>query len=215
MKTPLFVPCIALLLASCAGVHVKETQVASGATRPLAIYIRPFDIAQSTFDGRHVSPGELPLRKSLAPAAFAEDLREELSKMAPSMVIKADEFPRVGWIVEGQFDVVDAGNPGVRALPLGPAGRSKVLIHIRISEVGGDAVDVEDKDAGGYGKRGHVLYEFDVSGGSRWSGHAGEVSAPGLGYATPFDFRNAAERIALAISPDPYGYGIRSSSASR
>jgi hypothetical protein len=216
MKTRLFAPCIVVLLASCAGVHVKETQVASGATHPLAIYIRPFDISQSVFDGLHVSPGELPIRKSLAPAEFAEDLKEELGKIAPSLVLKADEAPRRGWLVEGSFDVVDAGNPVVRALPLGPAGRSKVIIHVRISEVGGNYADVEDKDAAGnYGKHGNVIYEFDISGGSRWSGHLGEVTAPGLGYATPFDFRNAAERIELAISPDPYGYGIRSSSAAR
>jgi len=213
MKTRLFAPCIVLLLASCAGVHVKETTVASGATRPLAIYIRPFAIDQAVY-GPYASEGDHPIRRSLAPAEFAEDLREEMAKMAPAMVLKDDEEPRKGWLVEGQFDEVWAGHPGLRVLP-GPLGKSKVLIHVRISEIGGHAVAVDTKDvvAGHYGKRGHVIYEFDVEGGSNWTGHIGGVNAPGLGNSIPFDFRNAAERIMLTVSPDPYGYGVRSSSA--
>jgi hypothetical protein len=214
MKTCLFAACFDVLLASCAGVHVTETQVASGATRPRQIYIRPFDISQAVFTGDHGTPGNLVLRKSLAPAEFAEDLKEELGKIAPALVLKDDEAPRTGWLVEGQFDEVNAGQPGLRFFPGGPVGRSKIIIHVRISEVGGHYVDTDSKDSG-TGQRGHILYEFDVAGGSRWSGHDGEVTAPGIGYATPFDFRNAAERIELAISPDPYGYGVRSSSALR
>jgi len=204
------------MLTACAGVHVKETQVAAGATHPTAIYIRPFDVSQAVFNGHHSTVGERPIRRSLAPAEFAEDLREEMSKIAPSMVINEDQIPSTGWIVEGQFDVVNAGNPSLRFFPGGPFGTSKVLIHVRISEVRGHSVSLDSKDlAGSYGKRGHVIYEFDVAGGSRWTGHDGSVNAPGLGYATPFDFRNAAERIELALSPDPYGYGIRTSSAPR
>jgi len=205
------------MLTACAGVHVKDTQVAAGTTHPSAIYIRPFDVSQAIFNGHHGDPGERPIRRSLAPAEFAEDLKEEMSKIAPAMVLNEDEIPRTGWIVEGHFDIVNAGSPILRFFPGGPFGSSKVLIHVRISEVRGHAVSVDSKDvvAGSYGKRGHVIYEFDVAGGSGWTGHDGSVNAPGLGYATPFDFRNAAERIELAISPDPYGYGIRSSSAPR
>ena len=39
----------------------------------------------------------------------------------------------------------------------------------------------------------------------------GSIYAPGLGYAEPFDFKNAAERIMLALNTDPFRYGDRSS----
>ena len=48
-----------------------------------------------------------------------------------------------------------------------------------------------------------VIYEFDMAGGSRGQGHFGTLRASGLGKATPFDLRNAAERVLLVISPDP------------
>src|SRR4051812_46073058 len=129
MKIRLFAPCIVLLLASCAGVRVKHTDVASGATHPAAIYIRPFEISSAVFTGHHSNLGERPIRRSLAPALFAQDLQEELCKIAPAMVLKEDEVPRTGWLVEGTFDVVDAGHPILRALPGGPLGQSKVIIH--------------------------------------------------------------------------------------
>jgi hypothetical protein len=60
-----------------------------------------------------------------------------------------------------------------------------------------------------------VIYEFDVAGGSRLSGPAGSVYAPGAGYSATFDYRNAAERVMLALSRDPHKYGQRSSVVSR
>jgi hypothetical protein len=60
-----------------------------------------------------------------------------------------------------------------------------------------------------------VIYEFDVAGGSRFTGKRGSVTAPGLGYAVPFDYRNAAERIRHALEPDPHRYGLRTSTAIR
>ncbi len=56
-----------------------------------------------------------------------------------------------------------------------------------------------------------VIYEFDMAGGSRGQGKLGTVRASGLGKATPFDLRNAAERILLVLSPDPFRFGARSS----
>src|SRR6478736_2242097 len=74
----------ALLLTSCAGVHVVDTQVATGATDPDVIYIRPFHVEGAEFTGEHAGgPGERPIRKSLAPAEFAIALQEELEKIAP------------------------------------------------------------------------------------------------------------------------------------
>jgi hypothetical protein len=35
------------------------------------------------------------------------------------------------------------------------------------------------------------------------------VRASGLGYARPFDLVNAAERIYLVLSPNPFRYGAR------
>ena len=56
-----------------------------------------------------------------------------------------------------------------------------------------------------------VIYEFDVAGGSRLTGKFGSITAPGLGYAVTFDYRNAAERIYEALTPDANRYGLRSS----
>jgi hypothetical protein len=56
-----------------------------------------------------------------------------------------------------------------------------------------------------------VIYEFDMAGGSRGQGKLGTLRASGLGKATPFDLRNAAERILLVLSPDPFHFGERSS----
>ena len=39
----------ALLLTSCAGVRVTDTQVATGATDPDVIYIRPFQVEGAEF----------------------------------------------------------------------------------------------------------------------------------------------------------------------
>jgi hypothetical protein len=50
-----------------------------------------------------------------------------------------------------------------------------------------------------------------VAGGSHGTGKFGSVTAPGLGYAVTFDYRNAAERIYEALTPDEYRYGLRDS----
>jgi hypothetical protein len=60
-----------------------------------------------------------------------------------------------------------------------------------------------------------VIYEFDVAGGSHGTGKFGSVTAPGLGYAPPFDYRNAAERIYEALAPDEFHYGLRDSPSVR
>jgi hypothetical protein len=54
-----------------------------------------------------------------------------------------------------------------------------------------------------------VVYEFDMAGGSRLQGKLGTVRASGLGRATHFDLQNAAERIYLTLSTNPYRYGER------
>jgi hypothetical protein len=205
----------ALLLTSCAGVRVADTQVATGATNPDVIYIRPFQIEGAEFTGRHAGgDGELPIRKSLAPAEFSIALKEELEKIAPTRILKDDEVATQGWLVDGAFDVVHAGNRVGRGVPLpqaNPLGRSKVQIHVRVTDLGSTDNVVDEKDGSTLSRRGQVIYEFDVVGGSRASGPRGSIYAPGLGYATPFDYRNAAERIRHALEPDPHRYGVRTS----
>lgn len=208
--------CAALLFTSCAGVRVADTQVAAVVTeRPKAIYIRPFSVEGAEFVGRHPGgPGERPIRQSLAPAEFSIALRDELEKLAPTHVLKPDEVATQGWLVEGTLDVVDAGNPPLRAVGLpqvSPFGRSHIQVHVRITDLGNPAVSLDDKDSGKLRRRGQVIYEFDLAGGSRLSGRRGSIYAPGLGYAVPFDYRNAAERIRHALEPDPHRYGYRSS----
>jgi len=203
-----------ILLAGCAGVKVADVQVASGAANPRAIYVRPFEVAATEYKGDHRGgSGERPIRQSLAGRNFANSLKEELEKMAPAMVIEDDEIPSVGWVVEGSLDVVDGGNVAFRGVPLAGtmgAGRSKVLIHVRIRDLGGN-VGYAYKDSGKLGQKGDVIYEFDLSGGSHHSGRHGSIYAPGLGDAEPFDFKNAAERVLMALSTDPHRLGVRTS----
>ena len=218
MKYHLLAICSAFLLASCAGVKVTHTDVATGATNPRSIYIRPFEV--SDFRGSHHSSGERPIRRSLAPAEFGEILKEELEQIAPAMVLRDDETPRTGWLVEGDIDLENAGSPIARSLPgnLLGIGSSRIIIHVRVIDLDQRGVLTDGKDKDGttvsravHTTHGAIIYEFDVAGGSRATGKFGSVTAPGLGYATTFDYRNAAERIYEALTPDPHGYGIRTS----
>lgn len=201
MKQRWFTLFAAVLLASCAGVHIKKTEISSGLTNPPAIYIRPFAVKYATFAGNHGTKAERAIRKSLAPDEFAGILQEDLCKLAPAMVIANDERPEAGWVVEGEFDVVDAGLPG----------NSCIKMHVRIIEAGKCAAKASPKDSepSRCTKEGRVIYEFDLEGGS-W-GSIGGLYTPGLGYATPFDYRNAAERILMELSTDAHRYGYRSS----
>ncbi len=173
-----------------------QTNCGVGATNPLAIYIRPFCIDSAIFRGDEAaSVGEMPLRKALTPVEFANDLKEELSKIAPARVLADNERPKVGWLVEGQFDLVDGGSPAGRFFfGVFGAGQSFLALHVKVTDV------VSHR----------VIYEFDMAGGSNNQGKFGTVLASGMGKATPFDLRNAAERILLVLSPDAMRYGARS-----
>ncbi len=208
-----------VLLTSCAGVFVSKTYVATGAVNPRSIYIRPFSIESAVFTGHHGhSEGELGIRRSLAPEALSIALKEELEKIAPTMILREGEVPKTGWIVEGVFDLVDAGDPKYRGIAQATAtlapGRSKVRLHVRVIDVerAGIAHDIDFKNFGGSdADTAGVLYAFDLRGGSELSAAHGSIYSPGLGYATPFDFRNTAERVYNVLSPDPHRFGLRSS----
>src|SRR5205807_10635097 len=131
-----------ILLCSCADMYVSQTQVSTpggrnvaaidakdygskgvhmitncgvGATNPRAIYIRPFCIDTAVFKGDEaLSDGEMPIRKALAPVEFATDLKEQLEKIAPARILKDSEKPRLGWLVEGNFNLIDGGSPYAR-----------------------------------------------------------------------------------------------------
>jgi hypothetical protein len=214
-----------MLLCSCADMYVTKTEVATaagqsaaavdgkdygstrvhmitncgvGASNPSAIYIRPFCIDSATFSGDEAnSDGEMPIRKALTPVEFAQDMKEELEKMAPTRILKDNETPRVGWLVEGNFQVVDGGEPAAR-LFFGSfgAGRSFLQLHVRVTDV----------------RRHMVVYEFDMAGGSGYQGRHGTLRASGLGRASHFDLRNAAERIYLTLSANPYRYAAHNDS---
>ena len=181
------------------GVHMI-TSCGVGASQPSAIYIRPFCIDSAVFVGDEAaSSGEMPIRKAITPVEFAEDLKEELERIAPARILKDNEVPRVGWLVRGHFTAVDGGSPLGRFLfgPLG-GGRSFLALHVKITDV----------ERGGL-----TVYEFDMAGGSGHQGKFGTLRASGLGKATHFDLRNAAERIYLTLSTNPNRYGARSSLA--
>jgi hypothetical protein len=218
---PLLALLASILLCSCADMYVTRTEVAGGSTRttvadakdskgiymttnncgvgaygPKAIYIRPFCIDGAVFTGDQTnSDGEMPIRKALTPVEFAGGLKEQLEKIAPARILRDYETPRTGWLVEGQFTLVDGGSAAGRALFFGHlgVGQSHLALHVRVTDV----------------DRGVVVYEFDMAGGSNLQGRGGTVRASGLGYARPFDLVNAAERIYLVLSPNPFRYGAR------
>ena len=168
-----------------------------GAHDPRAIYIRPFCIDNAVFQGDEASSdGEMQIRKALAPVEFAQDLKEELERIAPARILKDHEAPRTGWLVEGNFIAIDGGSPEGRFFfgNFG-AGRSYLALHVRITDV----------------DKGCVVYEFDMAGGSGDQGKLGTLRASGLGKATHFDLRNAAERIYITLSANPYRYAVHSS----
>src|ERR1700726_1597000 len=132
------VTALSILLCACADMYVSKTDVASpggrgaapidakdfdksvhfvtncgvGASNPSAIYIRPFCIDTAVFKGDEaLSDGEMPIRKALTPVEFANDLKEQLEKIAPARILKDTETPRTGWLVEGNFTLVDGGDP--------------------------------------------------------------------------------------------------------
>ena len=210
-----------ILLCSCADMYVVKSDVAGGSTRtttsdakdskgvymttncgvgahdPKAIYIRPFCIDTAIFTGDQTnSDGEMPIRKALTPVEFAGVLKEQLEKIAPARILKADETPRIGWLVEGEFTLVDGGSAAGRALFFGHfgVGQAHLALHVRVTDV----------------ERGIVVYEFDMAGGSNLQGRGGTVRASGLGYARSFDLVNAAERIYLVLTPNAFRYGARS-----
>ncbi len=217
---PLIVILSSFLFCSCANMFVTSSQVGGsastatvdakdfgsrvhmvtscgvGAYAPKAIYVRPFCIDTAAFRGDVAdSDGEMPIRKALTPVQFASRLKEQLEKIAPTRILRDDETPNVGWLVDGEFTLVDGGSKLGRffAGNLG-AGQSFLALHVRVTEAA----------------TGAVLYEFDVAGGSRLQGKFGTVRAAGLGKATPFDLQNAAERIYLTLSPDAWRFGARS-----
>ena len=188
-------------MGAISGVRMVTNNCGVGAANPKAIYIRPFCIDQSTFEGdqtNHV--GEMPIRKALTPVSFASTLKQQLGKIAPARILEEDETPRTGWLVEGDFTVVDGGSPAGRFF-LGTVGvgRSYLAMRVRVTDV----------------DRGMVIYEFDVAGGSRLQGRRGTIRASGLGRATPFDLVNAAERIYLTLEPNAHRYGVRADLAVR
>ena len=176
------------------GVHMV-TNCGVGASEPKAIYIRPFCIDSAVFKGDQAnSEGEMPIRKALAPVEFANDLKEQLEKIAPARILRDDQSPRVGWLVEGNFDLIDGGSPAARFFlgHLG-AGRSFLALHVKVTDV----------------EQGVVVYEFDMAGGSNLQGRSGTLRASGLGKAIHFDLQNAAERIYVTLSANPYRFGAR------
>ena len=173
------------------------TNCGVGAYAPKAIYIRPFCIDTAVFTGDQTnSDGEMPIRKALTPVEFAGDLKEQLEKIAPARILKDNETPRTGWLVEGEFTLVDGGSRAGRALFFGHLGlgQSHLALHVRVTDI----------------DKGLVVYEFDMAGGSNLQGRGGTVRASGLGYARSFDLVNAAERIYLVLTPNAFRYGARS-----
>jgi hypothetical protein len=214
-----------IILCSCADMYVTKTDVAGGSTRttassdakdyskgvymttncgvgaygPKAIYIRPFCIDTAVFKGDQTnSDGEMPIRKALTPVEFAGDLKEQLEKIAPARILRDNETPRTGWLVEGEFTLVDGGSAAGRALfgHFG-MGASHLALHVRVTDV----------------DRGIVVYEFDMAGGSELQGRSGTLRASGLGYARSFDLVNAAERIYLVLTPNAFRYGTHANVA--
>jgi hypothetical protein len=224
---PLIALLSSFFLCSCADMYVSKTDVAGGSSHtvassdakdfdskngirmltscgigahpPKAIYIRPFCVDTAIFKGdQAASIGEMPIRKAIMPHEFAGDLKESLEKLAPTRILEDDETPRTGWLIEGEFMVIDGGDPTARFFfgTFG-VGRSHLVMHVKV-------IDVD---------KGITAYEFDLAGGSFSQGRHGTIRASGLGRATTFDLVNAAERIYLVLNPNSFRYGARTSLA--
>jgi len=191
----LALPVIALLLSSCAGARVSKTYVSTGAHSPEAIYIRPFTTDKLIAKGDFGSSGDRDLRIGQAPQEFARDLKVELAKIAPAVVINEDQSPQHGWVAEGEFDLINTGVRAVRGtVGFIGAGKSSIKMHVKVSDA----------------RSGQILYAFDVQGGSGLTGPFGNTGAPGAGLAAAFDYHNAAETIMMALSIDGKNEAIRS-----
>ncbi|CEF49448.1 unnamed protein product [uncultured bacterium] len=190
-----FAALLALSFASCAHVEIDKTYVATGAHSPQYIYIRPFSINSTVFAGSTAGgPGEASIRDSLAPAEFARILKAEMAKMAPTRILKSDEVAKTGWLISGEFIVLNGGSRTARGLAFGtPLGQSHIAMHVTVTDL----------------DRHRVVYAFDLAGGSKFSSELGDNQSPGIGQAEPFDFQNCAEQIYLALSTNPFHYGIR------
>ena len=201
-----------LSLVGCANVEVTKTYVASGAHHPSNIYIRPFKVAGATFVGDHGPDGGRDIRQALAPAELSLALKQQLSKIAPTMIIDDNDLPEEGWVIDGSIDVVDGGNQGLRFFfgHLG-AGRTTAVVHVRIRQAGEENGESDGKGGAPSG----VLYAFDVKSSSKAAGPAGSVYSSGMGSSEMFDYRNIAEEVALVLTPDPYKYGVRDSGGDR
>ena len=109
-------------------------------------------------------------------------MKEQLEKLAPARILKDDEYARTGWLVEGEFTVIQSTHP------------SRLALHVKITDV----------------VKHRTVYEFDMDGGSNGQFHWGTLRAAGHGRPLHFDLQNAAERIYLVLEPNPFRYGKRS-----
>lgn len=73
MKLSLLALLTALIFTSCAGSRIANTSVATGATSPKAIYIRPFSVA-------YARTNSAPIRKSLFPLSSPAFFRKNWAK---------------------------------------------------------------------------------------------------------------------------------------
>jgi hypothetical protein len=212
MKNTLLALGVACVVSGCAGAKITHTDIASGANKPKAIYIRSYIDENAHFKGHHGdSVGEHPIRRSLAPAALSAAPTEEMERMAPAMVVDEDEIPTTGWLVESNIEYAHNGSQTERFFLGGlGVGRSCVKIHVRITDMNHHHYVSNDKDLS-KGGSGNVIYEFDVAATSSVSGAVGSTYAPGLGNPEEFDYKNAAERIYYALSVDPQRFGTRTS----
>jgi hypothetical protein len=163
------------------GIHMT-TNCGVGASAPKAIYIRPFCVDTAVFADDMGTAGEAVIRKALAPVEFASDLKEQLEKLAPTRVLKDDETPRTGWLMEGEFRTIESTHP------------SRLALHVKVTDV----------------DRHVTVYEFDMAGGSNGQAYWGTLRSAGHGRPSHFDLENAAERIYLVLETNPFRYGKRS-----
>lgn len=163
------------------GIHMV-TNCGVGAPAPKAIYIRPFCVDTAVYTDDLGTAGEAVIHKAIAPLEFADDLKQQLEKLAPARILKEDEYARTGWLVEGEFNAIENSHP------------SRVALHVKITDVA----------------RHRTVYEFDMDGGSNGQFHWGTLRSAGHGRPSHFDLQNAAERIYLVLEPNPYRYGKRS-----
>ena len=133
---------ISFLLTGCASVSVKDEQAINGgktgppACKPPVIYIKNFSTAGAQFNVDREGQ-ELTQFKADTVNALAVELQKYFAKnLGPSSRFGSTApLPHTGWLVEGEFVLVNQGSRALRATIGFGAGGTKLETKVRVYDL--------------------------------------------------------------------------------